>query len=123
MFYGASRIIFQNAKHLRNHVTNAEMIFWARLKECFPLLRFRRQHPMSDYVADFYSHKLKLVIEIDGSIHELEAVQKNDQEKEAHFISLGLTVIRFTNDDIKHRIDACIDEIKKLEATYGKKIE
>src|SRR5215831_16108622 len=81
MFYGASKIIFQNAKRLRNHVTDAERIFWQKLKEAFPTLRFRRQHPMSQYVADFYCHKLKLVIEIDGSIHELDSVIKRDKEK------------------------------------------
>jgi len=114
MFYGASRIIFQNAKRLRNHVTDAERIFWQKLKEAFPLLHFRRQHPMSEYVADFYCHKLKLVIEIDGSIHELDSVIQRDQEKESYFVSVGLKVLRFTNDDIKHRADACIEEIRKL---------
>ena len=114
MFYGATHLIFRNAKNLRNRLTPSEMIFWGKLKEMFPSYHFRRQHSISGYVADFYSHKLKLVIEIDGSIHELESVQKNDEEKESYFTSLSLKVIRFTNDEIKHRVDECLDEIQKF---------
>jgi len=52
--------------------------------------------------------------EVDVSIHELEEVKKNDIEKEAAMKSLGLKVIRFTNEDIKIRIETCIETIKKL---------
>ena len=70
IFYGASDLIFEKAKYLRNHVTPTEMILWGKLKECFPDYHFRRQHPLSNYIADFYSHKLKLLIEVEGRIHE-----------------------------------------------------
>jgi cyclase len=112
MFYGASHLIFQKAKYLRNHVTATEMIFWGKLKECFPCYHFRRQHPLADYIADFYSHKLKLVIELDGSIHDLEKNRKRDEERQAAIESLGLTVIRFTNQEIKQGIESCIEIIK-----------
>ena len=117
MFYGASDLIFEKAKYLRNRVTPTEMILWGMLKECFPDCHFRRQHPLSNYIADFYSHKLKLVIEVDGSIHELEEVKKNDMEKEAAMKSMGLKVIRFTNEDIKFRIEACIEKIRNSQMT------
>ena len=64
MFYGSSPIIFANAKRLRNELTASEVIFWGLLKQHFPNYRFKRQHPISQYVADFYCHKLKLVIEL-----------------------------------------------------------
>jgi len=114
MHHGAIAIIFENAKRLRNNLTPSERIFWKKLKASFPLIRFRRQHPIAEYVADFYCHKLKLVIEIDGSIHELDSVIENDKKKEAYFISIGLKVFRFTNEDIKHRADSCIEEIRKF---------
>lgn len=67
MFYGSSPVIFANAKKLRNEPTASEIIFWSLLKQHFPGYRFKRQHPISQYIADFYCHKLKLVIEIDGA--------------------------------------------------------
>ena len=70
MFYKADPLIFENARELRNKLTPAEQTFWLRLKEQFPDHKFRRQHPISSYIADFYCHKLKLVIEIDGPIHD-----------------------------------------------------
>jgi len=111
MFYGASHLIFQKAKHLRNHVTPSEMIFWGRLKECFPNYHFRRQHPLSNYIADFYSHKLKLAIELDGSVHDLEENRKKDIERQAAIELLGITVLRFTNEEIKNRIESCMEII------------
>jgi len=112
MFYGASGLIFKRAKYLRNHLTSAEVILWRILKTSFPGYHFRRQHPLSNYIADFYCHKIKLVIELDGSIHLLEEVAKKDKERQAVIESLGLTVIRFTNGDIKFRIETCIEAIK-----------
>ncbi len=114
MFYGANRLIFENAKYLRNHVTNVEMIFWGRLKERFFNHKFRRQHPLSNYIADFYCHKLKLVVELDGSIHHIRDVQQRDKERETIIKSFGIHVIRFTNDDIKLRIESCLEIIESF---------
>lgn len=81
MFFGASPLIFENARQLRNKQTAAEAILWASLKQYFPALRFRRQHPISIYITDFYCHKLKLVIEVDGLIHVQAEVKENDFER------------------------------------------
>ena len=72
MFYKADPLVFENARKLRNNLTPAEQTFWLRLKEQFPAYKFRRQHPISIYIADFYCHKLKLVIEIDNFIGKSE---------------------------------------------------
>ena len=111
MFYGANKLIFKYAKHRRNHLTHSELIFWTMLKERFPKYRFRRQHSLSNYIADFYCHTLKLVIEVDGSIHRLEDVMKNDVNRQTAIESLGLNVIRFTNEDIKLRAEVCLQKI------------
>lgn len=94
MFYGADKIIFQNAKALRNNLTAEEMILWGRLKEYFPKYKFRRQHPISNYIADFYCHKLKLVIEVDGSIHSLDENIKLDEARQKNLENLGVKVFR-----------------------------
>ncbi len=100
MFYGASRLIFQKAEELRKNMTPAEEVMWGMLKGNQFEVKFRRQHPISYYVADFYCHELQLVIEIDGSIHNLEAVKLNDAKRENELKKLGLKVIRFTNNDV-----------------------
>ena len=80
MFYKADPLIFSNARELRNKLTPAEQVFWLRLKEQFPKCNFRRQHPISIYIVNFYCHKLNLVIEIDGSFHDSEEAKLNDEK-------------------------------------------
>ena len=111
MFYKADPLIFSNARELRNKLTPAEEVFWLRLKEQFPKYKFRRQHPISIYIADFYCHKLKLVIEIDGSIHDSEEAKSNDKRRQQDLEDLNLKVIRFTNHQVKNEIENVIEII------------
>ncbi len=113
MFYGADPIIFELAKKLRNNVTNEEMILWGILKVKFPTLKFRRQHPVSIYIADLYCHSQKLIIEIDGSIHNLEEVKLNDEQRQKDLENLGVRVICFTNKEIRNNLDTVIQLIEK----------
>lgn len=109
----AGNLIFERAKKLRNNVTATEMILWGRLKEYFPLIKFRRQHPVSIYIVDLYCHSKKLVIEIDGSIHDLEEIKINDAERQNELEKLGLRVIRFTNKEILNNIESVLTTIEK----------
>jgi cyclase len=111
MFYGAQPMIFELAKKLRNNVTPTEMILWARLKEYFPKLKFRRQHPVSHYVADFYCHSEKLIIEIDGSIHKLEQIKFSDSCRQKNLEDLGIIVLRFTTHEITHDLEVVLQKI------------
>jgi imidazole glycerol-phosphate synthase subunit HisF len=113
MFYGAGHLIFEKAKQLRNNVTATEMILWGKLKESFPKIKFRRQHPISFYIADFYCHTKKLVIEIDGSIHDLEEIKINDELRQKELEALGLKVIRFTTNEIKHDLESVLERIER----------
>ena len=72
MFYGAKRSIFQNAKELREKMTGAEIQLWSRLNKSQLGVRFKRQHPIDIFIADFYCHKYKLVVEVDGEYHNDE---------------------------------------------------
>ena len=114
MFYGAGPMIFELAKKLRNNVTPVEMIFWGNLKAYFPDLKFRRQHPIAIYIADFYCHSKKLVIELDGSIHNLPEVKNNDKERQQYLESLGIRVLRFTNKEVSNNIEATLQRIEKI---------
>ena len=100
MFYGASHAIFQRAQELRSTMTTAEEILWNVLGINNWKLKFRRQHPVANYVVDFYCHRIKLVIELDGAIHEVEEVKRHDTHRERHLKEFGLTVLRFKNVDV-----------------------
>jgi len=108
MFYGAGHLIFEKAKMLRNNVTPTEMILWGRLKEYYPVLKFRRQHPISFYIVDMYCHSKKLVIELDGSIHDLEEMKIKDELRQKELEALGLKVIRFTTKEIMYELDSVL---------------
>jgi len=123
MFYKADPLIFDKARELRKRLTLSEQIFWLRLKEQFPEYKFRRQHPISIYIADFYCHKLKLVIEIDGPIHNSEEAKLNDEKRQKDLENLNLTVIRFTNEQIKNEVETVIEIISSTieKLTVSKK--
>jgi acetylglutamate kinase len=114
MYYGASHLIFQRAEELRNRMTPAEELLWRHLHINEWKLKFRRQHPISNYVVDFYCHAIKLVIELDGGIHEVEEIKRLDAEREENLKTLGLTVIRFKNEEVFQNKKAVIEEISKI---------
>ena len=112
MWKGAPQNLFSKAKFLRQNETETEKILWEKLKNNqLQGFKFRRQHPISLYIADFYCHKLKLVIEIDGEYHDSLKQEKKDTERTEILNNNGLEVIRFTNQEIKENIDKIMDEI------------
>jgi very-short-patch-repair endonuclease len=84
------------SRRLRADATDAEQALWRLLREAFPEARFRRQVPIRQYIADFASHRGKLVIEADGGQHD-EAV---DAPRTAVIEADGYRVLRFWNHDI-----------------------
>ena len=115
MFLGASKFIFENAKALRKNMTDAEKILWGYLKAKPNGFKFRRQHPLGIYIADFYCHKLKLVIELDGSIHDIEEVKENDIIRQKMIEEEGITVMRFTNEEVMNSIN---EVLKMIHAKF-----
>ncbi|MGM8362757.1 endonuclease domain-containing protein [Flavobacterium sp. ARAG 55.4] len=113
MWKGASPEIFSNAKKLRENQTEAEEKLWLAVKDNqIAGYKFRRQHPISIYVTDFYCHALQLVIEIDGKYHLDEEQQIMDQKRTVDIEFQGLKVIRFKNEEIMSNLEEVIDEIK-----------
>lgn len=113
MFYGASSIIFENAKRLRNNVTDAEQILWNSISNKQLGVKFRRQHPISFFIADFYCHEKKLIIELDGSIHNLPEVIKKDIERQKALEKFGIKVIRFKNFELYNNLNSVLEKIKE----------
>lgn len=115
MFYGAKPIIFERAKMLRENPTKAEKALWEVLKKKQLLgLRFKQQHPVNTFIADFYCHSLKLVIEVDGDIHDVEGNKEYDENRTAELESFGITVIRFRNAEVLKNIKAVKREIEEV---------
>jgi imidazole glycerol-phosphate synthase subunit HisF len=82
MYYGAPGYMHSNAKWLRKNSTKAEEVLWQELKK-HPLgFKFRRQHPIAVFVADFYCHRAKLIVEVDGGVHDQQSTKLNDAERE-----------------------------------------
>jgi len=111
MFEGASHLIFENAKQLRKNMTDAETVLWMHLKKGIDGLKIRRQHPIGIYIADFYCHKVKLIIEVDGSIHEKADIKENDEKREIELNNWGYKLVRFTNDEVLKKTENVISNI------------
>ena len=113
MFYGAQPIIFELAKQLRDRQTDAEIYLWDHLKLInIPNIRIKRQHPVLYFIADFYCHKAKLIIEIDGGYHNIPEQYLYDINRDEELKSLGLKVIRLTNDEVLNDIQNSIKIIE-----------
>jgi very-short-patch-repair endonuclease len=110
MFYNASPEIFRRAEELRNNMTETEQVLWEKIQKSQLGVRFKAQHPIERFIADFYCHKAKLVIEIDGKIHDFQ--KEYDSGREAELEKYGLKIIRFTNDEVLNNIDWVIEKIK-----------
>jgi len=113
MFEGASHIIFANAKHLRKNMTDAETVLWAFLKKGINGFRIRMQHPIGLYIADFYCHKAKLIIEIDGSIHNEPGIKEADDARHKELERWGYSIIRFTNQQVMEKPEEVIKIISE----------
>jgi very-short-patch-repair endonuclease len=101
MHYGASNRLIGFAKEMRENPTEAEKVIWRILRtEQLKKFHFRNQHPIGPYIADFYSHQLKLVIEIDGGYHLQKHQKEYDDFRDGDMRKLGIEVARFTNDEI-----------------------
>jgi very-short-patch-repair endonuclease len=102
------------ARELRENQTTAEALFWQILRNRKLLgFKFRRQHQFGDYIADFYCHEGRLVIECDGSVHDRIEQWHHDQNRDAYLIAQGLRVLRFTNDQILNDTEKVLEKISK----------
>ncbi|HMT28938.1 MAG TPA: DUF559 domain-containing protein [Bacteroidia bacterium] len=110
MHYGALPITFQRAKELRAFMTAPEKILWEYLNKNQLGLRFRRQHPVSIYIADFYCHQIKLAIEIDGKSHDSQV--DYDARRDLKFNEFGIKVLRFKNEEVAVNLASVVKEIE-----------
>ena len=101
------------ANENRKNMTDAERVLWNGLRT-IPETRFRRQHPIGDYIADFICMKHKLVVEVDGGYHSEPRQQEDDETRTHNLENLGYNVIRFTNEEVLFDTDNVITKIKNI---------
>ena len=111
MFEGASFLLFEKAKKLRKNMTGAEEVLWMYLRKGIGGYKVRRQHPIGIYIVDFFCYKLRLIVEVDGSIHNNSDTKSNDIIRQSDLEKLGYTVIRFNNADIYQHVDTVLNKI------------
>jgi very-short-patch-repair endonuclease len=105
--------IFENARELRKELTFAEKVLWDKIRDRkLNGRKFRRQHALSLYIADFYCHECNLVIELDGGYHNTKDMQELDKMRTAVFEDFGIIVLRFKNEEVLDNIDYVIAEIE-----------
>jgi len=95
-------------------MTRAEKVLWGKLRSNrFMNLKFRRQHPILNYIADFYCHEIRLIIEADGGYHNRPETKLLDKARTNEFKRFGITVIRFTNQEILKDKNGVLETLKK----------
>ena len=117
MWKGAPSDSFTKAQFLRRNETKAEKLLWEKLRNNqLEGLKFRRQHPVNIYIADFYCHKFKLIIELDGDYHNQEEQKQKDEVRTEVLRLNGLKIIRFKNEEVERDINQVLTTIKnKIE--------
>jgi len=107
------RSITINARRLRKGATEAEQILWKKLRNNQLGLKFRRQHPFEMFIVDFYAPSVKLVIELDGSIHTIPANKDYDEMRTDYLKLKQVYILRFWNSEVEKDIEAVISKIKE----------
>ena len=109
----------QLARNLRNNSTKSEIRLWQQLKgKQFFGYDFHRQKPLLNYIADFYCYELNLVIELDGYTHQFEEVFVKDEIKQGDLENLGLTVLRFDDNEVMNNINNVLRELEGYVLDY-----
>ena len=98
------------AQNLRKDATKEENLLWYKFLRRYPV-QFRRQYIIGNYIVDFYCHRARLIVELDGSQHCEPKQVEYDRARSAYLESLGLYVLRFSNLDVVHRFRSVCEAI------------
>jgi len=100
------------ARERRKHPTHTEKMLWQMLRgRKRDGLKFRRESPIEGYIADFYCAEHKLIVEIDGDIHDLPEKKEHDEKRQKVLEAAGYRVLRFTSEEVFAFMDKVIDKI------------
>ena len=107
------RKVLDAAREQRKKPTKSEKMLWQALRgKKLDGIKFRRQQPIGIYIADFYSSPYRLVVEVDGGIHE--AQQEADAERDEMMRMLGLNVLRIPAELVEQNLPAALERIREF---------
>lgn len=99
---------FQRAQYLRAHTTGVEQRVWQRLRANKLGVKFRRQHPIGPFIADFACIPARLIVEVDGDTHQ----EAYDKRRDAWLGMLGWRVMRVVLGEVDHELDSLVEAIR-----------
>jgi len=106
------------SRALRQGQTDAEALLWSKLRSRqISGLKFRRQHPIGPYFADFACIEIGLVVELDGGQHGEDVVAKRDKKRSDAMAASGFQTLRFWNNDVLLQTEAVLEKILHVAAT------
>ena len=116
-------VILDRARELRHPQTPAETTLWRALRNRQTGLKFRRQHAVDRFIIDFYGAQSKQLIEVDGDSHRDPGQRDYDNARTEYLEEQGYKVIRFTNHDVRYKLDSVVNEILKISRSRIAKFE
>ena len=112
---GAIGKLYQYGRELRHESTEAEKLLWAELRNRkLNGLKFRRQHPLDKFIVDFYCNEKKLVVELDGGVHNEKINKEYDEARTAMLAGLNIIVLRFKNEDVINNMKEVLRKISDV---------
>lgn len=106
-----NKILKNRRRELRKNLTKTEEILWWYLRDKKLGVKFKRQHSIGGYILDFYCAEKKLIIELDGEIHNTKEAKEYDEVRDKYFKELGYKTIRFLNKEVEDNIESVIEKI------------
>jgi very-short-patch-repair endonuclease len=111
----------RQARELRKKMTPAERALWEQVRRKKLLgVKFRRQQIIDGFVTDFYCHQAALVVEVDGSVHDLQGQKDRDELRRKVFEARGLMELRFRNEEVLGGTDRVVKEIARWVESRSK---
>ena len=107
-------VLKEHAEHNRKNPTQAESVLWNCLRSNRLGVKFRQQHIIGTYIADFLCVEKKLIIEVDGGYHDSPEQRKADAARSQYFYERGYVEMRFTNDEVLSDIDMVLNRIQHI---------
>ncbi len=100
------RSLLEIRRNLRRNSTEAEVILWSEIRNGkLNGLKFKRQHSIGNYVIDFYCASKRLIIELDGEVHNIPDQKEKDQHRDQNLTEMNFRVLRITNSQVLNEIE------------------
>jgi very-short-patch-repair endonuclease len=115
--------LYQYGRELRQESTEAEKLLWVELRnKKLNGLKFRRQHPLDKFIVDFYCNEKKLVIELDGGVHNKKINKEYDEARTAMLAALNIIVLRFKNEEVINDMQGVLEKISDVADLLNRNI-